>query len=79
MNYTYQVIRDCGYGKVWSRLATDQADALAEVDAWRREGRAADAAYLNHGTYSIQPIVERPNDLGGFFAEPIGEPVEVAW
>lgn len=79
MKYGFKVIRDSGYGKVWSRLATDYDDALAEVHHWRREGRADGATYLNHGTYLIQPIREVPNDIGGFHAEPTGEAREVAW
>ncbi len=69
-NYTYQVIRDCGYGQVWTRLALDEERALQSVYEWQREGR--DDEYTNSGEWFIRPIIEVPNEVGGFHAEPVG-------
>ncbi len=57
--FTYEAIRDCGYGKVWSRLADDKEDALAEARHWMREGRKDGG--MNGGDYFIQPINDAAN------------------
>lgn len=69
-DYTYQVIRDCGYGRVWTRLAIDHDDAIATVEGWKREGRTD--AFINGGDYFIRPVDERSNDSGGLFYDPAG-------
>lgn len=71
MTNKYKVIRDCGYGKVWSRLATDLADALQKINDWKHEGRSD--KFINGGNYFFQPIREFPNGIGGYSNEPIGE------
>lgn len=68
---TYQAIRDCGYGKVWTRLCADRGEAIAEVERWKKEGRSD--AFINGGEYFIRPIREVPNAIGGFHSEPLGE------
>lgn len=70
--YTYRVICDQGYGRVWTRLAKDRDEALAKAFAWKREGITGPR--INGGEYSIQPVTETRHPNGARFYTPSGEP-----
>lgn len=69
--YGFQVIRDQGYGRVWTRLATDHEDALATARHWMKEGRSDH--FVNGGEYFVQPVHEMRTTDGGCFYEPAGD------
>jgi hypothetical protein len=68
--YTFKVIRDCGYGRVWTRLAKDRADAERTVREWQNEGRTD--GLVNGGDWFICPVTEVPNGLGGYHYDHAG-------
>lgn len=69
--YTYQAIRDQGYGRVWTRLAADRDEALAKASAWKREGMTGPG--INGGEYFVQPVTETRHPDGARFYTPSGE------
>ncbi|RWL14907.1 MAG: hypothetical protein EOR57_31670 [Mesorhizobium sp.] len=65
--YTHRVVRDCGYGRVWTRLARDEADAARVLHDWQHEG--CSDGFVNSGEFFVQPVREIPLSNGGFYYE----------
>jgi hypothetical protein len=51
--FPYYVVRDCGYGKVWTRGAESYTDAEQVMTAWMREGMTPSEPGRRGGDFSI--------------------------
>ena len=67
----FQVVRDQGHGRVYNRVGYEtEAEALAAMRVWQREGLAgAHPSLIGGGEWRIEPVRRAPLPNGGAYFE----------